>query len=149
MLMRLVRFPMQVPHAVGAQPRTPATPAQPRSSANSPMLWMQPGGGGGGDHQPFLQQPTPFQAMQSMQLDGGLLAQQRAMIRQQLQSQQVRSVLPGCPSSQNPAAIRITCEASFGDEPTSGDIPGISWRLHFLLIAAKGSVPQRKPARDG
>ncbi len=95
MLMRCLRTLMQVPHTAGAQQRSPAAPAQPRSSGNSPMLWMQPGGGGaggGGEHQPYLQQPTPFQAMQQMQLDGGLLARQRAMIRQQVQAQQVRLV---------------------------------------------------------
>jgi len=89
-----------VPHTAGAQQRTsPAAPAQPRSSGNSPMLWMQPGGGGGSsrDHQPFLPQPTPFQAMQQMQLDGGMLAQQRAMIRQQVQAQQVRILLLSMP----------------------------------------------------
>jgi hypothetical protein len=81
-----------------AQPRTPATPAQPRSSGNSPLLWMQPPSGGGGTEcQPslHLQQQqhsaasTPFQAMQAMQLEAGLVAQQRAMIRQQLLAQQV------------------------------------------------------------
>ena len=80
----------QVTHPLLAQPRTPA---QPRSSGNSPMLWMQPGGGSG-ERQASMQHQqlpsaTPFQAMQQMQLEGGLLAQQRAMIRQQVQAQQV------------------------------------------------------------
>ena len=84
---------------MASQPRTPMAPAQPRSSGNSPLLWMQPpgGSGGGGERHPSLQlqqqqqsaAATPFQAMQAMQLEAGLVAQQRAMIRQQLQAQQV------------------------------------------------------------
>ena len=92
--------PMQAPHGAVAQPRTPATPAQPRSCGNSPLLWMQAPGSGERQQSLQLQQQqhsaasTPFQAMQAMQLEAGMVAQQRAMIRQQLQAQQVRASIP-------------------------------------------------------
>ena len=139
-LIRYLRTPTQVPHPVGAPPRTPA---QPRSSGNSPMLWMQPGGGGGyGDHQPFPQQPTPFQAMQQMQLEGGPLAQQRAMIRQQVQAQRVRSV---------PLQMPVVIKCLFLWSCTIGRTgPLTSCNACTMLPAsAGGNVPTRlRPARQ-